>query len=258
MSIFFCGDPHGNFDHIVRAVQQFKPAAVVLLGDLQPQEPLQVALDDIIRHTEIWWIHGNHDTDSEADAHNLFASELTDRNLHGRVVEIDGLRIAGLGGIFRGKVWYPPEDALYQSYADFVESLNSSRPNWTNSVEHASNLEQATRDGKMRQHLSSIFPDVYLKLVGQRADILVSHEAPSCHPHGFDAIDELARSMSVTKSFHGHHHDRLDYAGHWPSLSFQAHGVGFRGIVDQDGNEINKGKFDEQRAGRMNEKSLLT
>lgn len=264
MSIFFCGDPHGNFAHIARAVQKFKPTAIVLLGDIEPQEPLQVALEDITPHTEVWWIHGNHDTDNEANAHNLFASEMADRNLHGRVVEIDGQRIAGLGGVFRSKVWRPPEDALFHSYAELANALNAYRPNrerrtigkfdlarWTDFVERASNLEQATRDGKIRQHLSSIFPDVYLELVGQRADILVTHEAPGCHPNGFDALDELARSMRVAKSFHGHQHDRLDYSGQWATLGFQAHGVGFRGIVDQDGHEIHKGDFDEQRAGRM-------
>ena len=268
--ILFCGDPHGNFAHIVSAVNKLRPGAVVLLGDIEPQQPLQIALDEIIRLTEVWWIHGNHDTDSEANAHNLFASEMADRNLHGRVVEIDGQRIAGLGGIFRGKVWYPPDDALFQSYADYAESVNSSRPNrerrpiskhdlarFQDMDEHAAELEQATRDGKMRQQLSSIFPDVYLELVGQRADILVTHEAPSCHPHGFDAIDELARSMQVCRSFHGHHHDRLDYADKWPSLGFQAHGVGFCGIVDQNGNEICEGDFDEMRSGRVNENSLF-
>jgi cytosine/adenosine deaminase-related metal-dependent hydrolase len=40
-----------------------------------------------------------------------------------------------------------------------------------------------------------------------RADILVTHEAPSCHPYGFAAIDALARAMGVVRSFHGHQHD---------------------------------------------------
>ena len=43
----------------------------------------------------------------------LFDSKLADHNLHGRVVEIAGLRIAGSGGIFRGKVWEPPTPARF-------------------------------------------------------------------------------------------------------------------------------------------------
>ena len=106
--ILFCGDLHGQFGHVIEAVLVRQPAAVILLGDLQAQNPLEVELAPILGHTEIWFIHGNHDTDSDADHDNLFDSALADRNLHGRVVEIAGVRIAGLGGVFRGQVWSPP------------------------------------------------------------------------------------------------------------------------------------------------------
>lgn len=65
--------------------------------------------------TSIWWISGNHDTDSEASHDHLHCSVLADHNLHDRVVEIAGVRIAGLGGVFREQVWAPPEDPIYQS-----------------------------------------------------------------------------------------------------------------------------------------------
>ena len=103
--ILFCGDPHGNFDHIAWAVCAFQPKAIVLLGDIEAQRPLHFTLDCILRQTDVWWIPGNHDTDNEENYDNLFGSELSDRNLHGRVIEIDGVRIAGLGGVFRGQVW---------------------------------------------------------------------------------------------------------------------------------------------------------
>lgn len=178
MLILFCGDPHGHFGHIIEAVQEHQPAAVILLGDLQAQRPLEVELALILDKTEVWFIHGNHDTDSEADHDNLFGSKLANRNLHGRVVEIAGQRIAGLGGV--------------------------------------------------------IFPVDYERLQKQRADILVTHEAPSSHPHGF-AIDELASRMGVSKAIHGHHNDQLDYSAERTRLGFNAFGVGFRGIIDQDG-----------------------
>jgi Calcineurin-like phosphoesterase len=110
--IFFCGDPHGHFEHIHAAVREHRPAGIVLLGDVQSREPLELALKPILDLTEIWWIHGNHDTDSDADYDNLFGSALADRNLDGRVVEVAGTRIAGLGGIFRGQIWDAPDAPL--------------------------------------------------------------------------------------------------------------------------------------------------
>jgi len=39
--IFFCGGVHGNFHHIIDAVELYLPGAIVLLGDLQCQKPLE-------------------------------------------------------------------------------------------------------------------------------------------------------------------------------------------------------------------------
>ncbi|BBN89714.1 metallophosphoesterase family protein [Azospira sp. I09] len=235
--IFFCGDTHGNFEHVIQAVQEHQPAAVVFLGDLQPQQSLDKVLAPILGLAEIWWIPGNHDTDSQAEFDNLFGSQLAERNLHGRVVEIAGVRIAGLGGVFRGEAWYPPE-VRYESYAALLGKYKKPlvRPH---------RLEWA------RKHRSTIFPEDYNRLLGQRADILVTHEAPACHPHGFEAIDELARSLRVATAFHGHHHDRLDYSGHHSRLGFQAFGVGFCGITDETGAMVLPGAFDERRMGRQ-------
>lgn len=230
--IFFAGDTHGNFDHIIQAVREHRPAAVVFLGDLQPQRPLDQELQPILDLTEIWWIHGNHDTDSDADYDHLFGSALADRNLHGRVVEVAGVRIAGLGGVFRGQVWMPPGKIQHHTADDYTAQCGKGN-RW--------------RGGLPRKHRSSIFPADYARLVGERAEILVTHEAPSSHPHGFDAIDELARSIGATSLFHGHHHDRLDYSAHRDRLGFEAFGVGFCGITDETGRSIRAGEFDELR-----------
>lgn len=218
--ILFCGDPHGNFGHIIEAVQEHQPAAVILLGDVQAQRPLEVELAPILTSTEIWLIHGNHDTDSQADHDHLFGSKLADRNLHGRVVEIAGLRIAGLGGVFRGKVWAPPAAARFDSPQQYLAQCGKGN-RW--------------RGGLPLTHRSTIFPVDFENLQKQRADILVTHEAPSAHPHGFAAIDELARSLGVRTSFHGHHHDQRDYSAERHRLGFDAFGVGLRGITNQDG-----------------------
>ena len=231
--IYFCGDTHGHFDHVLDIVARDRPAAIVFLGDLQARRPLEQELAAILDMTEVWYIHGNHDTDTDADYDHLFGSALGERNLHGRVVEIDGVRIAGLGGVFRGQVWWPPGPWEYESPAEFIAHCGKGN-RW--------------RDGLPRKHRSSIFPEDYFRLASQRADILVTHEAPSAHPHGFDVLDELGRSLRIDKAFHGHHHDCLDYSASSERLGFDAYGVGYRGITDMEGRRIQSGTFDQVRA----------
>lgn len=171
--ILFCGDPHGEFRHIVRIVEERRPLAVVLLGDLQAMRPLHEELAAI--RDKVWFIHGNHDTDSKEDFENLFDSELAERNLHGRVVTLsDGRRIAGLGGVFRETVWYPPAAARFDSPEAHALAVPP-HDRW--------------RGGPQRCHWSSIYPCVVDQLAGLEAEILVTHEAPSCHAHGFALID---------------------------------------------------------------------
>jgi predicted phosphodiesterase len=237
--IWLCGDVHGRFKHLIDAVLQSppeqRPAAVILLGDLQAQQPLEVELAAILAHTEVWFIPGNHDTDSDADHDHLFGSALAGRNLHGLVVEIAGVRVAGLGGVFRGQVWMPPNPSEVETARGYV--ARAGRGNlW--------------RGGLPRRHRSTIFPAEVQALSRQRADVLVTHEAPSCHPHGFAALDALARCLQVRQAFHGHHHDRRDYRPEWPRLGFEAHGVGLRGITALDGPVIRVGELDERRAIR--------
>lgn len=244
--IFMCGDVHGDFRHILPAVQKHKPAAIIFLGDLQAQQPLEQVLADVMALAEVWWIHGNHDTDSQKDYDHLFGSALADRNLHGRVVEIDGLKVAGLGGIFREKIWWPvPVDARpeYASFADYQQHLDQQL--------EFRNISPSKHKGELLKHRSSIFWEDWYGLYGQESDILVSHEAPSCHPHGFAAIDTLAQSMGVQSTFHGHQHDCLDYASQFESLTFRAYGVGLRGITGNGGSTIIKGRLDEKRSFRQ-------
>ena len=108
--IFFSGDPHGSFDHINEAALQHKPDAIVILGDMQPPAPLEVVLAGALSVCPVWWIPGNHDSDTDAIYDNIWRSTLAAHNLHGRVANVAGLRIAGRGGVFRGQVWMP-EDA---------------------------------------------------------------------------------------------------------------------------------------------------
>jgi hypothetical protein len=58
---------------------------------------------------------------------------------------------------------------------------------------------------------------------------LVTHEAPSCHHHGWAVLDQLARDMKVVWAFHGHTHDDLShaYAHQRDALGFDARAVNF-------------------------------
>lgn len=75
-TILFCGDPHGEFNPILQAVSLHRPDAVILLGDMTLERPLHIELAPILNQTQIWWIPGNHDTDSERYYDNLYSSEL--------------------------------------------------------------------------------------------------------------------------------------------------------------------------------------
>lgn len=237
--IWFCGDVHGDIRHLRRALDGAaeKPRALVLLGDLDPPGPVGEWLAPLGDHgVDVWFIHGNHETDSDLLFRNMFESPGSERNIDGRVVPIGGLRVAGLGGVFREHAWHPPAPARHGSYAGMAAALRARMPRRLRPPEGAAG-SQATSVlcGKVRKHRSSIFPDVYHRLADQQADVLVVHEAPSCHPHGFEAIDLLAEAMGARWVVHGHHH--VDY---WRDKPGQAGvlGVGFRrvGLIRGAGN----------------------
>lgn len=220
--LWFLGDVHGHFDHIGPAVEAAAaagntPAWLVFLGDLQLGRPLREELEEIRALREfgvcVGFIHGNHD----ADRHEQWA-HLHDCGdavaLHGQVVELEGIRVAGLGGNFQGRVWYPPAEPKVRSKSEVME-----RGPW------------ARRNGQRPnpKYHSAIYPDEVQAFSRKRADILVTHEAPSCHPHGSQALDDLARAMCVARLFHGHTHDDLSvaYGLQRERLGFDARAVDF-------------------------------
>lgn len=222
--IFFAGDCHGRFEHVIEACEAYGPKALILLGDMESPAPLDQVLAPILPLTQVWWIPGNHDTDSENPHDNLWGSGLADHNLHGRVVEIAGVRFAGLGGVFREKVWAPPAAPLYKSAEDFT---------------HRCGKGNRWRGGLPLKHRSSIFPDVYGRLLHRRADVLVCHEAPATHRNGFLALGELAHRLGVRIMLHGHHHEHYEAQ---LDGGIKVIGVGLRGIVDLDGQVVVPGE----------------
>lgn len=222
--ILFGGDPHGDFRPVIKAVKTYSPQAVILLGDFELERSLDQELADILAQTQVWFIPGNHDTDRDYWYDHLFQSELGKCNLHGRVVEIDGKRVAGLGGVFREKIWRPPTQPKFRSPKDLLSAYGKG-DRW--------------RDGIPRKHHASIFWQQYEALWNSQADILVTHEAPSCHRYGFKQLDELAEALGVNTVFHGHHHEQYSAT---ICRSIVVHGVGEAGVSDEDGNVVIAGK----------------
>lgn len=262
--ILMLGDVHGDISHLPALVAEVKPAAVIFLGDIESPVPFQEFVEEITALTEVWWIPGNHDTDTPENYVNLFESSLADRNLHGRVVEIAGVRVAGLGGVFRGQVWYPPEAPALLSFEDLVaqkfrhkKALTAAEVARLKYQKPSPAIADLVREGQLRKHRSSIFYADWYALHGQQADILVTHEAPSCHPHGFGEVEALGRSLGVKYAFHGHQHDNLNYRSFDEPFGFKAYGVGFRGVTDMHGRCIFPGAFDKQRQGRMGKEDSL-
>jgi Icc-related predicted phosphoesterase len=228
-NLWFCGDTHGSLEHIVEHVLSAHaagqaPAAIILLGDIDAPRPLHIELAVIRKLTQIFWIHGNHDSDDNLAWNNLVASELSNASLHCRVAQVGSWQVAGLGGIFRRRIWSPPEGPTFPSYEAWRADLISRRP--PKDFGLAETAEE-------RRHKTSIFPECVAGLERLRADILVSHEAPECRDdgRGWRAIDDLARALGVRYAFHGHHHDSPDYSKSFSPMGFEAYAVGFRGIT---------------------------
>lgn len=219
--ILFAGDPHGDFKPLIAAVHKYRPEAVVLLGDYDLEMPLEICLQEIIGLTQIWWIAGNHDFETPGKYYNLFHSALAKNSLHLKVAEIAGLRIAGLGGIFLGRVWYPPQPPKWRGKQHYLH-------------EQPVNMKCTALSLKYR---GAIWHDEFEALKALKADILVTHEAPGSHRHGFDVISELAAAMEVKNIFHGHLHE--NYIGIVKN-NIKVAGVANRAVADLSGNTLNQ------------------
>jgi hypothetical protein len=190
MPMLFAGDPHGNFAPILRACAELPAGTLILLGDCGCPAPLaQVLAPAIDRGWMVRWILGNHDTETEAMYDFLTGA---DGDLGLRVSIIEGLRIAGQPGVFKPRIWLPGDgDPSFHTRAAFQAAL---RPGET------------WRGGLPLFHRDTIFPEDFDRLAAGRCDILVTHEAPSSHPHGFAEIDSLAGMCGAGLIVHGHHH----------------------------------------------------
>lgn len=212
--ILFYGDPHAIWQPLFDAVERHRPAAVVLLGDCDLDEPLRQKLKPVWDLVPVWrYIHGNHDTDTREYYENL-VGDYPEGNLHGRVEMIDGRMVGGLGGVFKAKVWSPRyEGDDNKIFFDSPEDM----------IRRTARFDR-WRGGLPMSHRDTIFPSDVAGLKVKQADILVTHEAPAAHVYGFEGLDALARDMRVKLHVHGHQH--TDYNG-WSKF-----GTAVRGVAD--------------------------
>jgi predicted phosphodiesterase len=205
MSIVFIGDIHQQWDLVERGLAALNPlpCAAILLGDIQCDRPLdRLAAPLLDRGIEVHWIFGNHDNDGGPEMWaNLADPARNPRTapgaLHGRVADINGIRVAGLGGTFRPRIWHPPDPPRLSRRAHLHAAIAESGEGWPDT--HLAALAHSLGT-------AAIWPEDYDRLADQQADILVTHEAPASHPAGNAALDALARAMGVRLVVHGHHH----------------------------------------------------
>jgi predicted phosphodiesterase len=208
--IIIAGDPHGNFAPILRACAARKPGTLILVGDCDLRVPLRMQLAPVFAcGWAVHWILGNKDAETEAAFDNL-ATDFPEGDIGLRVIEVDRLRIAGLGGVFKPRIWDPGagEAPGFVTRAEFLASLDA-REHW--------------RGGLPLWHRDSIFPEDFSSLAQHRFDVLISHEAPSSHRHGFAAIDRLAETAGARLIVHGHHHESY--------VAKLANGIDVRGLA---------------------------
>jgi len=222
------GDPHGRYTEVLRLALERKPDAIIFLGDLQLPSPPSELFSDL-REAGITAraVFGNHDSDGE----NYWERYVSDPelSLHGRVEDIGGLRVAGLGGVFRQKfAWYPPAEPVHRSFAELEKNLARLAPR------RLAGNESAWFASVRRTNRSSIFPADYDALLRQHpADILVTHEAPGMHPHGFAAVSELGALLDARIGVHGHHHESITYPVGADGVRW--YGVDMREIIEIQG-----------------------
>lgn len=231
--LWFLGDVHGSFNHIAEAILAAteRPLGIIFLGDIDiVHKPLREILMPLARNfpaIKLALIHGNHDGGTH-ESWRCFLDHSPAVHIHGKVIDMAGIRIAGLGGHFMGRVWAPPNAANFQSKQ---AALNRGSYQYRNGQQPASFWN------------SAIYPEDCANLAKQRADILVTHEAFSCHHHGWTALDELARSMHVVRAFHGHTHDDLaeQYALKRKELGFDVRAVNYCSIKNGLGEVVHAG-----------------
>ena len=190
--LVFYGDPHGVWEPLLAACTTAPPDGIVLLGDCDLTLPLRQQIAPVFSAgIPVLWIPGNHDA-HDADAYDRLWGDHPEGNLHARVVEVGGMKVAGLGGVFKARIWRPDTAVpVHRSRADYMRQLPHTH-RW--------------RGGLPLRARDALFPEDMDVLADIRADVLVAHEAPTSHRNGFAAVDRAAQACGAQLIIHGHHH----------------------------------------------------
>jgi len=171
----------------------------------------------------MFWILGNHDCDSEERYDRLFG-DYPAGNIHAKAVQIDKMLVAGLGGVFKARIWHPRTEA--------TKPMHPSRKSFLRTVPRA----ERWRGGLPLAAIDGIFPEDVEALGRTRADVLVTHEAPCCHKQGFFGIDLAATACRARLVVHGHHHQ--SYEARIGSSRIPVRGLGKAEVFRLSMNEI--------------------
>lgn len=193
--VLIYGDPHGEWRPLLRACAEARPSAVVIVGDCELEVPLRQQIQPVFEAgIPVRWIPGNHDVDT-VEWHDRLWGDCPDGNLHAKWASLGGMTVAGLGGIFKERVWYPRMSAAVPNYPDRRAYLRHFK------------AAERWRGGLPLPTRATIFPEDAAAVGKLRADVLVTHEAPSSHRHGFVGIDAVATVCRAKLVVHGHHHE---------------------------------------------------
>lgn len=218
--ILFYGDPHSNWEPLLESVQKIRPHSIVILGDLNDKTHDAKDLDYtrfvllklLKQKIDVRIVIGNHDADTDP-IFNLIFEEFGSLIFDGSIIELGEakVKVALLGGIFRGNIWNPHVkiEPNFYSHADWMNRNSKS---------------SFFKGGVGRKHRTSIFPSKFESLRQSEADILITHEAPSTHPFGFEAIDNLAKDLGAKLIVHGHHHQSSEYFSKYTDIAVRALG----------------------------------
>lgn len=221
--VLFYGDARGEWRPLLRACEEHRPELVVLLGDCDLKRPLREQLRPVLSAGIcVRWIPGGHDAGSP-EMYDRLWGDFPDGNLHACWTRVGGCVVAGLGGVFKERVWHPRREvaqAVHLTRRDYMRHLPRG-DRW--------------RDGMPLRARDAIFPEDVVALRRVQADVLATHEAPSCHPHGFVGIDMAADAVGAGLVVHGRHHE--DAGGYTPS------GVAVRGLRPTEVFLLRSGEF---------------
>jgi hypothetical protein len=212
MSVFGAlGDIHGAFA-AARGIMERHPEVPFWLcvGDVANGDGQYEALP-----APLYWIKGNNENFDTIAAGELPA------NLHyipnGQLIEIAGLRIAGLGGTFAPTMYeraardLPPGKLLKVAERPQAPAAAASRESSSSAAAaRGGGAPRALRKDDKRRHFVREEVEA-CKLITQ-VDIFLSHEAPRpFHVHrGIDAgktpINEVLAAMQPRLHLFGHHH----------------------------------------------------